>query len=156
MRDLIEHVLFIMDILPFPESPHEDDTFVDDIDDRSSFISQHHANQAGWSREPVQGMVGSEPNWLLLESGCIEPHAETYKDGSGFHVIVDMPGITDDQVIIVPVESAIIVHATSGMKQFRKTIPVHGQVTENDITWRMQNGILDITITPQEVEEANK
>ncbi|HME54640.1 MAG TPA: Hsp20/alpha crystallin family protein [Candidatus Lokiarchaeia archaeon] len=76
-----------------------------------------------------------------------EPYTETFKDADGDTIVnIDLPGINETDLSVKSKGKSLIVEASNGSRNFKKTIPLDGKIEEKDIQWKLNNGILEIKV----------
>nr|MDO8110081.1 Hsp20/alpha crystallin family protein [Candidatus Sigynarchaeota archaeon] len=79
--------------------------------------------------------------------GKKEPFSETFKDKDGYTIVnIDVPGIKDSEITVNIDKDNLLVEAKNDKHHYAKTIPIGIKVSEKDIQWYLNNGVLEIKV----------
>jgi HSP20 family molecular chaperone IbpA len=93
-------------------------------------------------------LVGlASPEGKAQKISSKEPFFETSKDNNGNVVVnVDVPGVKESDVSVRVDGTSLQVEAHGSNKQYQKTIQLDHQASQNDVQWRLNNGVIEIKI----------
>jgi len=108
--------------------------------------------EKGYSRKPkitygfsIRTLVGEEEEKKEVakeEKEIIEPLVDIFDETNYIRVIVELPGVSEEDIRVEVEKRKIILDATSKERRYRKTIELSCDV--KDIKKRYKNGILEL------------
>lgn len=122
-----------------------------------------------WLKEQLEGFMVADPGQPRdgdgssltafepagLESQAIvtpatdteEPFSETFNEKDGSIIInVDLPGIKEPDVSVKLDGNKLHVEAHGNNRHYKKAIDIESKAPLNDMSWRLNNGVLEIKI----------
>ena len=93
------------------------------------------------------GSTNIKSSITSLDKGCeyIEPESAMNADNRKINIIVDMPGVSKNEIVVVVKGENIIILGGKGRVKYYKSIKTPFPLDEKTLTWSYNNGILKIT-----------
>lgn len=85
--------------------------------------------------------TGSVPS-----GGVREPLTDVTVDGNVVRIVVELPGVTKEDIQLEGTETSLTVSVDTEKRKFRKTVPLPSKVEPDSAKAEYNNGILEITV----------
>jgi HSP20 family protein len=98
--------------------------------------------------KPMTKPVNSEP---ISPSTSVprvrEPHVEIFDEGDHVLVIAEMPGVSSEDVNLAFLDRNLHIHGVSKVAEFKKELPLPGDVGPEQVSITANNGVVEIRLT---------
>lgn len=79
-------------------------------------------------------------------NGVREPLTDVCVDGNVVRIVVELPGVTKEDIQLEGTETSMTVVVDTEARKFRKTVPLPSNVDPDSAKAEYNNGILEITV----------
>jgi HSP20 family molecular chaperone IbpA len=97
-----------------------------------------------------------EPVQAEIEEGQFrEPVPEVFHDPDGTKIVVELPGVTEDNLNIAIRRGELIIEAVSGDCMYHMQTPVPNECDPSTMNHSLKNGVLEVTVCMRPDSAAN-